>query len=60
MCKCCEPGEYDEIEKIILWYIKNADSNKVKEMGMNGRKYLEKNLTKNVSVNKYIEEILHI
>ena len=58
--KCCEPGEYDEIEKIILWYIKNADSNKVKEMGMNGRKYLEKNLTKNVSVNKYIEEILHI
>ena len=58
--KCCEPGEYDKLEKIILWYMKNADSNKIKKMGMNGRKYLEKNLTKNVSVNKYIEEILHI
>lgn len=54
---CCEPGDYEAIEKQIQWFIDNAGSDKLMEMGMSGRAYLEKNLTKDVSVRKYIKEI---
>lgn len=40
--KCCEPGDYVEVADIIRWYIENAESDEVQQMGMNGRKYLEK------------------
>lgn len=55
--KCCEPGDYVEVANIIRWYIENAGTGDVKDMGQNGRKYLEKNLTKDVSVKKYIDAI---
>lgn len=55
--KCCEPGDYVEVADIIRWYIENADTGEEKKMGMKGRKYLEKNLTKEVSVEKYIRAI---
>ena len=55
---CCEPGEYDKVEENIRWFIDNAGSGKVKAMGARGRENLEKNLTRNVSVRKYAEEIL--
>lgn len=55
--KCCEPGDYVEVADTICWYIENAGTGKEKEMGQNGRKYLEKNLTKTVGVRKYAEEI---
>lgn len=55
--KCCEPGDYVGIAEIIHWYIVNAGIGEVKAMGENGRKYLEKNLTKDISIQKYIEEI---
>lgn len=58
--KCCEPGDYVEIADIIRWYIENAESGLEKEMGMKGRKYLEKNLTKDVSVGKYKRAILNL
>lgn len=58
--KCCEPGDYVEVADIIRWYIENADTSEVKEMGEKGRKYLEKNLTKDVSVRKYIDVIRNI
>ena len=58
--KCCEPGDYAEVADIIRWYIENAGTGEVKEMGLNGRKYLEKNLTKDVSVRKYIDEIKNL
>lgn len=51
--KCCEPGDYVEVANIIRWYIENADNGLEKEMGMKGREYLERNLTKDVSVRKY-------
>lgn len=51
--KCCEPGDYVEVADIIRWYIENAGTGEVNEMGQNGRKYLEKNLTKDVSIKKY-------
>lgn len=55
--KCCEPGDYVEVAEIIRWYIEKAESDELKQMGDNGRKYLEKRLTKDVSVGKYIETI---
>lgn len=57
---CCEPGEYDKVEKNIRWFIDNAESEEVKQMGIRNRENLVKNLTKNVSVQKYAEEILKL
>lgn len=58
--KCCEPGDYVEVADIIRWYIENAENDEVKQMGMNGRKYLEEKLAKDVSVQRYAEEILKL
>lgn len=55
--KCCEPGDYEAVADIIRWFIMNADTSELNEMGQNGRKYLEENLTKDVSVRKYIDVI---
>lgn len=55
--KCCEPGNYLEVENIIRWYIENVDTDVERKMGMKGRKFLEQNLTKEISVEKYIEAI---
>ncbi len=57
---CCEPGEYVKVEENIRWFIDNADSRELKEMGTRGRENLEKNLTRNISVKKYVEEILKL
>ena len=57
---CCEPGEYDQVEENIRWFIKNANSGELNAMGNRSRKNLEKNLTRNVSVRKYAEEILKL
>lgn len=56
--KCCEPGDYEEVDNLIRWYIDNVGSEEEKQMGIRGRRYLEKNLTRSVSVRKYMEEIL--
>lgn len=57
---CCEPGEYDKVEENIRWFIDNAGSEELKAMGARSRENLEKNLTRNVSVRKYAEEILKL
>ena len=58
--KCCEPGDYMKVAEIIRWYIENADTGEEKRKGMKGRKYLEENLTKAVSVEKYTKSILEL
>lgn len=57
---CCEPGEYDKVEANIRWFIENAGNSELRAMGARGRENLEKNLTRNVSVRKYAEEILKL
>lgn len=57
---CCEPGDYDKVEENIRWFIDNADNKEVSVMGIRGRENLEKNLTRNVSVRKYAEEIVNL
>ena len=54
------PSDYDSIEKNINWFINNANSDELKNMGERSRIYLEENLTKNISINKYKEEILKV
>ena len=53
------PGDYEAIEKNIKWFIDNSDSKELEDMGQRGRKYLEENLTKYISIKKYKEEILN-
>lgn len=55
---CTEPSNYDEIYNKIEYILNNKE--KVKSLGQNGRKYLEMNLTKEVSINKYKNTILSV
>ena len=54
------PEDYNSIEKNINWFIENANSEELKSMGKRSREYLEENLTKDISINKYEKEILKI
>lgn len=54
----CRPGNYGEIEAQIRWVLEHAADGHLKEMGDSGRAYLVRNLTKEVSVAKYVEEIM--
>lgn len=53
-----EPGDYEKVEANLRWFIDNASADAVVSMGKKGREYLEKNLTKDVSVEKYKMVIL--
>ena len=55
---CIEPGNYKEISNNIEYILNNKDE--IRALGLNGRQYLETNLTKEVSINKYKENILAI
>ena len=55
----CEPGNYEAVEANLRWFIDNSGETTQAEMGMRGRAYLVNNLTKDVSVQKYIDEILN-
>lgn len=52
------PGDYEAIENLIRTFISMRGNAQLTEMGANGRKYLVKNLTKDVSIKKYQDEIL--
>jgi glycosyltransferase involved in cell wall biosynthesis len=52
-----EPGNYGEVEAIIKRFLSEKDSNTPAEMSSRARAFLVKNLTKDVSINKYIHEI---
>ncbi|RHR28746.1 glycosyltransferase WbuB [Clostridium sp. AF19-22AC] len=57
---CSDPGDYEDVIAKIKWFIENDGTNKVIEMGKRGRENLVKNLTRDVSVKKYVEEILKL
>ena len=52
-----EPGDYKAIEEDVKWFVNNAGSNELAEMGKRGYEYLVGHLTKDVSIKKYIEAI---
>lgn len=53
-----KPGDYSAIEDLIRKYIGLCDSRELKNMGEMGRKFLTEHLTKEVSIDKYRDEIL--
>lgn len=55
--RCCDPGDYSAVEDNIRYYLKNASDQEIEQIGLRGRKYLEDNLTREVSIRRYIEEI---
>ena len=55
-----EPGDYKAIENLISAFADMRGSSTLEEMGIEGRRYLEKNLTKDISVRKYNKEILEV
>lgn len=57
---CCNPEDEQQICKLIEWYIDNACEECIVEMGLNGRKHLENYLTKDISIQKYIDAIYDI
>lgn len=57
---CCDPGEYEKVEEILHYYIEKADTDTIRQMGLNGRRYLEQKLTREHSVSRYAEEILKL
>ena len=52
------PGDYPAIEQLMQKFIDLKNTEELKTMGENGRNYLVKNLTKDVSIEKYHDEIL--
>lgn len=57
---CSEPGDYQSVYENIKWFLENAGNGIVAEMGKRSRDYLVRNLTREVSVRKYTEEILKL
>lgn len=55
-----EPGNYTGVEGEIRWFVENSSSDELKRMGMKGREYLVKELTKDVSIEKYKRAILSV
>ncbi len=55
---CIEPGDYKEIANNIEYILNNKEE--IRSLGVKGREYLEINLTKEVSINKYKENILSV
>ena len=49
-----EPGNYEQIENNVKWFIDNSNSNELLEMGMRGYCYFIKHFTKDIGVKKYI------
>lgn len=56
----CEPGNYKEIEQNIRWFIDYSSTDEVKYMAQRGHRYLIDNLSKDVSIQKYINYIKSI
>jgi len=52
-----EPSRYDQIENSIRRFIFEKGTSSLKSMSENGREYLVRNLTKDTSISKYINEI---
>lgn len=55
---CCEPGDYKSVKKNIQWFLDNAGSGEIENMGRRGHAYLTEHLTREKSIRKYIKEIL--
>ncbi|MDD3137580.1 MAG: glycosyltransferase family 4 protein [Lachnospiraceae bacterium] len=56
----CEPGEYEKVEANLRWFIENAHSGEIDEMGKRSHEYLKKYLRKEISIRRYAEAIMQL
>lgn len=54
------PGDYDAVETNLRWFIEEAAQSELDALGQRGREYLEANLTREISIQRYIQEIQKI
>lgn len=54
---CSDPGDYKAVAENLYWFIENAGTSSVSEMGERNRENLVQNLARDVSVKKYVKEI---
>lgn len=57
---CVTPGDYVEVANTIRWFIEHGEDDEVKKMGIRGREYLMRELTKEKSLEKYKRAILEL
>lgn len=57
---CCEPGDYNALEKNLQWFINNAGTEEVNKMGQNNYDYLYRYLRHDISIEKYMNEIMRL
>lgn len=57
---CSDPGDYKSVAENLKWFIENAGTGEVVAMGKRSRDNLVQNLTRDLSVKKYAEEILKL
>jgi glycosyltransferase involved in cell wall biosynthesis len=55
---CTDPGDYNGVFNTINYILENK--HQMQRLGVNGRRFLEQNLTKNVAIEKYKENILNL
>lgn len=55
-----EPGNYSQARRHIQWFLDNAGSGILTDMGRKGYEYLQKGLTKEASIEKYVNAIMNI
>ena len=51
------PMDYDGIADLIQCFMDEKDSEELDQMGIRGREYMMENLTKEISIKKYKEEL---
>lgn len=56
----CEPEDYDSVKRNLRWFISNAGTENLYEMGNKGHDKLVKDLTKTAAISKYKRAILKL
>ncbi len=54
------PGDYEAIEKLLAHFINTRGLDEQRRMGQAGREYLTQHLTKQISIEKYRQEIMEV
>ena len=58
--KCCTPGDEESIRHSMLWFVEHGESDFLKQMGENGRRYLMEHSTKEQGVDRYRQALLNL
>ena len=54
------PSDYPAITDLIRFFIERRNDNELLDMGLRGRQFLDKNLARHISIERYADEILSL